>query len=165
MGVAPLFVGKQPTVSTKNRRSDREVTGVTGQYEHNIDAKGRLFIPAKLRAELGMTFHVMVGQDHCLSIYSDESWKDIMERLRSLSYSEVKKLRTAFANAADCEPDAQGRILIPAKLRQYAGLEKEVVINGSFGRAEIWNAERWHAMERADFDSGELEAAMESMGL
>lgn len=138
---------------------------MTGQYEHNIDAKGRLFIPAKLRQELGETFHIMVGQDHCLSVYSHESWQNIMEQLKTLSYSEVKKLRPAFANAADCEPDAQGRILIPAKLRQYAQLEKEVIINGSFGRVEIWNAARWRAMEEEAFQSGDLEQAMEAMGL
>ena len=138
---------------------------MTGQYAHNIDAKGRLFIPAKLREELGGTFHVMVGQDHCLSVYSDESWNAIMEGLKEKSYSQIKGLRAAFANAADCEPDAQGRILIPAKLRQYAQLEKEVIINGSFGRVEIWNAQRWMAMENEAFASGDLESAMEEMGL
>lgn len=138
---------------------------MTGQYAHNIDAKGRLFIPAKLREELGNTFHVTVGQDRCLSVYSDESWNRFMDRLRELTYSEVKKLRPVFANAADCEPDGQGRILIPAGLRQYADLEKEVVVIGSFDRVEIWNATRWAEMESAAFDSGALEQAMEEMGL
>ncbi len=138
---------------------------MTGQYAHNIDAKGRLFIPARLREELGRTFHVTIGQDHCLAVFSDESWNAKLEQLKTMSYSEVKKLRTVFANAADCEPDGQGRILIPVKLRQYAGLEKEVVINGSFDRVEIWNARRWAEMEERDFASGALEAAMESMGL
>lgn len=138
---------------------------MTGQYTHNIDAKGRLFIPAKLREELGQTFHVTVGQDHCLAVFSDESWNAKLEQLKAMSYSEIKKLRTVFANAADCEPDGQGRILIPAKLRQYAGLEKEVIINGSFDRVEIWNAQRWTEMENEAFSSGTLEAAMEAMGL
>ena len=138
---------------------------MTGQYTHNIDAKGRLFIPAKLREELGQTFHVTVGQDHCLAVFSDESWNAKLEQLKAMSYSEIKKLRTVFANAADCEPDGQGRILIPAKLRQYAGLEKEVIINGSFDRVEIWNAQRWTEMENEAFSSVTLEAAMEAMGL
>jgi len=116
---------------------------VTGQYAHNIDAKGRLFIPARLREELGQTFHVTVGLDHCLSIYSDESWATFTDKVRALPYSKAKALRPLFANAVDCEPDAQGRILIPTKLREYAGLQKEVVVIGSFDRAEIWNAERW----------------------
>ena len=138
---------------------------MTGQYAHTIDAKGRLFIPAKLRQELGDIFHVTVGQDHCLSVYSDESWAAFMEKLKGLSYNEVKRLRGLFAYGADCEPDAQGRILLPAKLREYAGLDKDVVIIGSFDRVEIWNAQRWAELEKAAFESGSLEQAMEEMGL
>ncbi len=77
----------------------------------------------------------------------------------------MKKLRALFAYAADCEPDGQGRILIPAKLREYAGLTREVVVIGSFDRAEIWDAERWAAVENDAFASGELESAMAEMGL
>lgn len=138
---------------------------MTGQYAHTVDAKGRLFIPAALRRELGATFHVTVGQDHCLSVYSDESWAAFMERLKALSYNEVKRLRALFAYAADCEPDSQGRILLPAKLREYAGLTRDVVIIGSFDRAEIWDADRWAEVERGAFASGELESAMAEMGL
>ena len=138
---------------------------MTGQYAHNIDAKGRLFIPAKLREELGQTFHVTIGLDHCLSIYSNESWDAFMDKLRDLPYSKAKALRVLSANAVDCEPDAQGRILIPAKLREYAGLQKEVVVIGSFDRAEIWNAERWAREEAMALESGSLEQAMEEMGL
>ena len=138
---------------------------MTGQYAHTIDAKGRLFIPAALRKELGQTFHITVGQDHCLSVYSDESWAAFMAKLKELSYNEVKKLRALFAYAADCEPDSQGRILIPAKLREYAGLTKEVVVVGSFDRAEIWSAERWAAIENEAFSTGALEQAMAEMGL
>ena len=138
---------------------------MTGQYAHNIDAKGRLFIPARLREELGQTFHVTVGMDHCLSIYSDESWAAFTDKVRSLPYSKAKALRPLFANAVDCEPDGQGRILIPAKLREYADLQKEVVVIGSFDRVEIWNAERWAREEAMAFESGSLEQAMEEMGL
>ena len=145
--------------------AERTVNSMTGQYSHTIDAKGRLFIPAKLRQELGATFHVTVGQDHCLSVYSDESWNAFMDKLRTKSYNEVKQLRGLFAYAADCEPDGQGRILIPAKLRQYAELDKDVVVIGSYDRVEIWNAERWAQVEQAAFDSGDLERAMEEMGL
>ena len=103
--------------------------------------------------------------DHCLSIYSDESWAAFTDKVRSLPYSKAKALRPLFANAVDCEPDGQGRILIPAKLREYADLQKEVVVIGSFDRAEIWNAERWAREEAMAFDSGSLEQAMEEMGL
>ena len=138
---------------------------VTGQYAHNIDAKGRLFIPARLREELGQTFHVTVGLDHCLSIYSDESWATFTDKVRALPYSKAKALRPLFANAVDCEPDAQGRILIPNHLRQRAKLEKEVVVAGIFNRVEIWNAQRWAELEEEVFSSGSLEQAMEEMGL
>ena len=138
---------------------------MTGQYAHNIDAKGRLFIPARLREELGQTFHVTVGLDHCLSIYSDESWATFTDKVRALPYSKAKALRPLFANAVDCEPDAQGRILIPNHLRQRAKLEKEVVVAGIFNRVEIWNAQRWAELEEEAFSSGSLEQAMEEMGL
>ncbi len=138
---------------------------MTGQYAHNIDAKGRLFIPAKLREELGETFHVTIGPDHCLTIYPNETWDDFMAKFHELPYSKGKSLRALSANAVDCEPDAQGRILIPAKLREYADLKKEVVVIGSFDRAEIWNADRWAREESLALESGSLERAMEEMGL
>ena len=136
-----------------------------GKYKHTVDPKGRLFVPSKLRDELGEAFYVTLGLDHCLSVYSDESWAAFMAKLKELSYNEVKKLRALFAYAADCEPDSQGRILIPAKLREYAGLTKEVVVVGSFDRAEIWSAERWAAIEDEAFSTGALEQAMAEMGL
>ena len=138
---------------------------MTGIYSHSIDAKGRLFIPAKLRDELGGTFHVAAGQDRCLSVFSEESWNTFLDKLREKPYSEVKKLRTFFAFSCDCEPDGQGRILLPAKLRQYANLEKEVVVIGSFDRVEIWSAEAWAQMESAAFDSGSLGQTLEELGL
>ena len=97
---------------------------MNGQYAHNIDAKGRLFIPTKLRDELGGTLHVTIGQDHCLSVYSDEGWARFNESLKGKSFTEIKRLRMMYAYMTDCVPDAQGRILLPAKLRQYANLEK-----------------------------------------
>ena len=89
---------------------------MTGQYQHTIDAKGRLFIPAKLREELGDTFYVTMGMDSCLSIYSDASWARFTEKFESLPYTKTKAMRPLFANAAKCEPDAQGRIVLPQKL-------------------------------------------------
>ena len=108
---------------------------MNGQYAHNIDAKGRLFIPTKLRDELGGTLHVTVGQDHCLSVFSDQGWADFNASLKGTSFTRIKGLRMMYAYMTDCVPDAQGRILLPAKLRQYANLEKEVVIIGVFDRA------------------------------
>ena len=136
---------------------------MTGQYQHSIDAKGRLFIPAKLREELGETFYVTIGMDRCLSVYSDESWAKFTAKFEELPYTKTKAMRALFANAAKCEPDGQGRILIPAKLRAYAGLEKDVVVIGVSNRAEIWNAERWQAVEDEELDPAKLFAAMEEL--
>ena len=137
---------------------------MTGQYQHSIDAKGRLFIPAKLREELGETFYVTMGMDGCLSVYSDISWARFTEKFESLPYTKTKSMRVLFANAAKCEPDAQGRILIPSKLRNYAKLQKDVVVIGVSNRAEIWNAEQWLAMEDEELNPDNLAAAMEELG-
>lgn len=163
MGPKSMFVG--PTSHKRPVGWRRGGTDVNGSYEHNIDAKGRLFIPVKLREALGRTLHVTVGQDFCLSVYSDEAWERYMETLKQKTFSDVKRLRVMFAYMADCEPDAQGRILIPAKLRHYAGLEKEVVLVGVCDRVEIWNAQRWAEFENAAFADGSLERAMAELGL
>ena len=138
---------------------------MVGQYKHNIDAKGRLFIPAKFREGLGETFSVAAGLDGCLSVYSDAKWAELEEKIDALPTSQKRKMRTFLANAAECEPDSQGRILIPAKLRQYAALEKEVVINGASKSLELWNPERWAPIEDAGLDPENLADAMEELGL
>jgi len=137
---------------------------VIGQYQHNIDAKGRLFIPAKFREELGETFYVTIGLDGCLSVYSDSKWADLTEKFDALPISQARRMRTLFANAAKCEPDAQGRILIPTKLREYAALEREVIINGMSKCVELWNPERWAPIEVDGLDSDNLAATMEELG-
>ena len=158
-----MFVVPLPTIFP--RRGEEEVAGMTGKYAHNIDAKGRLFIPAKLREELGgKNFHLIIGQDMCLSLFSDESWNEKMAALKEQSYSSLKKLRMIFAHAADCDPDAQGRIVLPQKLRAYAHLEKDVVVIGVSNRAEIWNAEKWAEIEAAELNPENLAAVMEELG-
>lgn len=152
-----------PSPNAENPAERGERT-VTGQYQHTIDAKGRLFIPSKLREELGETFYVTMGMDSCLSVYSDASWARFTEKFESLPYTRTKAMRPLFANAAKCEPDAQGRILLPQKLRAYAGLEKDVVVIGVSNRAEIWNAERWAALEEAELNPENLAAVMEELG-
>lgn len=140
---------------------------MTGQYQHSIDAKGRLFIPAKLREELGETFYVTIaGTDPCLAVYSEEGWQKLTEKFDSLPYSKAKKaIRTLYSNAAKCEPDAQGRVLIPQKLRAYANLEKDVVVAGVSKRAEIWNAEAWAKLEAEEMEADSLAAVMEELGI
>ena len=137
---------------------------MTGQYQHSIDAKGRLFIPAKLREELGETFYVTMGMDSCLSVYSDASWARFTEKFESLPYTKTKAMRPLFANAAKCELDAQGRILIPQKLREYAGLVKDVAVIGVSNRAEIWDAARWKKLDEDELTSDKLAESMDELG-
>ena len=137
---------------------------VTGTYEHSIDAKGRLFIPAKLREELGAAFYLAMGVDACLAIYPQESWDKFTEKFASLPVSQSKGMRSLFANAVKCVPDSQGRIVIPQRLRDYAGLDKETVIIGVHDRAEIWNAHRWNETEE-EMTPEKMAALMESLGM
>ena len=141
----------------------RKVVALTGSYHHTIDDKNRLAIPAKLREELGAVCYLAMGMDACLCLYSEESWQQFTEKVAQLPAAQARAMRTFFANACKCETDGQGRILIPVKLRRYANLEKDVVINGALGKAEIWNADRWAEME--DLSAETLLTAMETLGL
>ena len=117
-----------------------------GKYKHTVDPKGRLFVPSKLREELGDAFYVTLGLDHCLSVYTEAGWQGILDKYNALPISQARKMRFLFANAAKCEPDKQGRFLIPAELRQYAGLQQEVTFIGPGGPAESGRRMRsWRA--------------------
>ncbi len=137
---------------------------MTGTYEHNIDPKGRLFIPAKLREELGTSFYLAMGVDACLAIYPQATWDRFTDKFASLPMSQSKAMRPLFANACKCEPDTQGRIVIPQKLRQYAGLTKETVIIGVNDRAEIWSAEAWKSQEDEEMTPEKMSACMAALG-
>ncbi len=137
---------------------------VTGTYEHSIDAKGRLFIPAKLRVELGESFHLAMGIDACLAIYPQSTWERFTEKFASLPMSQSKSMRALFANAVRCELDAQGRIVIPQKLRKYAKLEKDAVIIGVNDRAEIWSADAWNAQEEDEMTPEKMAQVMAELG-
>ena len=137
---------------------------MTGTYEHSIDAKGRLFIPAKLREELGVTFYLAMGVDECLAIYPQETWNRFTEKFASLPMSQSAAMRPLFANASKCELDSQGRIVIPQKLTKYAGLEKDAVIIGVNDRAEIWSAETWNAREEEEMTPEKMKACLAALG-
>ena len=142
----------------------RGSAAVTGQYQHTIDAKGRLFIPAKLREELGEHFTVTKGLDGCLSVYPEAEWKRLEDKIRTLGNGEKARRVKRYYSAAKCEPDAQGRIVLPQKLRAYAHLEKDVVVIGVSNRAEIWNAEKWAEIEAEELNPENLAAVMEELG-
>ncbi len=137
---------------------------MTGEYQHTIDAKGRLFLPARLREELGSVFYLTRGLDNCLFLYSAAAWQAIEERVSALSLAKARKLQRAlFAGAVRCELDSQGRFVVPAKLREWAFLEKDVTILGVAGRAEVWSSERW-ARQEAELDAESLAQGMEELG-
>nr|WP_297172925.1 division/cell wall cluster transcriptional repressor MraZ [uncultured Agathobaculum sp.] len=121
------------------------MNSVKGEYKHSIDAKGRLAMPAKLRDALGEHFTVTKGLDGCLSVYPEKEWERFEERIRALGNGEKARRvkRYYFANAFDAQLDAQGRMLIPAGLREFADLQKDVVVIGQLDHAEIWNSEKW----------------------
>ena len=117
-----------------------------GEYEHSVDAKGRLIMPAKLREEIGETFIVTKGLDGCLFAYSKKEWTAFEEKLGALPLSSKNArdfTRFFLSGAIECEIDKQGRFLISRNLREFAELEKDVVIIGVNTRIEIWNKEKW----------------------
>lgn len=138
-----------------------------GEYNHTIDAKGRLIIPSRLREALGDEFVVTKGLDGCLFAYPKEEWSVFEEKLGALplTNSNARKFSRFFlAGAAIAELDKQGRILIPPVLREFAELEKEVVLVGVSRRVEIWSKERWAEANTFD-DVEEIAEHMEGLGL
>jgi len=117
-----------------------------GEYLHSIDAKGRLFMPSRFREGLGDRFVLTKGLDGCLFAYPPTEWGALEQKLKSLPFTRADArafVRFFFSGAAECDIDRQGRILIPAPLREYACLERDVVVIGVSNRVEIWNKDRW----------------------
>lgn len=137
-----------------------------GEYNHTIDSKGRIIVPAKFRETLGEDFIVTLGLDGCLFVYPNEEWQAFVQQLKNLPGSKnARQLQRYFmAGAANCEVDKQGRILIPVKLREQAGLEKEIVFVGVLSKIEIWSKERWDSNNNYD-DMDEVAEHMSELGL
>ncbi|MDI3538168.1 MAG: transcriptional regulator MraZ [Bacillota bacterium] len=117
-----------------------------GEYRHALDGKGRLFIPARLREELGERFIMTRGLDRCLFVYPLAEWATLERKLKELPFTRSDArafVRFFFAGATECSLDNQGRVLIPANLRSYAGIERDAVIIGVSTRLEIWSQEEW----------------------
>ena len=117
-----------------------------GEYEHSLDAKGRLIMPSKLRESMGEKFIVTKGLDGCLFGFSKHEWTNFEEKLKTLPLTNKNArdfVRFFLSGATECEIDKQGRFLIPSNLRQYALMEKDVVIIGVGTRIEIWNKNKW----------------------
>ena len=120
-----------------------------GKYTHNVDPKGRLFVPAKLREELGNVFYVMIGLENSLLVFPEAKWEQVSESFNSVPLSDSGALRYIRANVAKCEPDKQGRFVVPPILRSYAHLSGDVTFLGQGEHAEIWDAAAYEAKEAA----------------
>jgi MraZ protein len=140
-----------------------------GEYEHSLDAKGRMAVPARFRALLGEGAVITRGFDRCLVIYPPDVWRAFAERLDALPVTQgaantVK--RFIFAGAMECEFDKQGRVLVPSPLRGYAELSETVVVVGQYSRIEIWDRTRWQEISaRAEEESGSIAEQLAGLGL
>ena len=138
-----------------------------GEFEHTLDTKGRISMPAKLRKDMGETFILTKGLDGCLFAFSSEEWLNFESKLKSLPLSDKNArnfVRFFLAGATECEIDKQGRFLIPQNLRQAGSLEKEAVIIGVGTRLEIWDKSTWQAKDE-EISADEIAENMTIFGI
>lgn len=138
-----------------------------GEYNHTIDIKNRLIVPSKFREALGEEFVITKGLDGCLFVYEHTEWTAFEEKLKSLPLTNKDArtfVRFFLAGAASVEVDKQGRVLIPAVLKEFAGINKDVVLIGVASRIEIWSKERWDD-ESAYEDVESIAEHMSELGL
>ena len=137
-----------------------------GEYNHTIDAKGRLIVPAKFREQLGEAFVITNGNDGCLNIYTNEDWEAFLEKLSLLPNNRDKReiVRAFVSKANTVEVDKQGRILVSPALREHAGLEKDVVLAGVIDKIEVWDKDRWEA-QAGEGDIDDIAERLADLGL
>ncbi len=140
-----------------------------GKYAARMDDKSRLIVPAKLRRELGDSFFVTLGVNcghRCLTVYTAEEWQRLSENFNALSISQrAGATSLIFMNAAECSPDKQFRFSLTPFLQSYAGIDREVMIVGRAGQAEIWDAEEFRKFEEENLTPEKLLASLEAIGL
>lgn len=119
-----------------------------GEYQHTLDTKGRLIVPAKFREDLGTGAVLTRGLDHCLFLFPMDEWRVLEEKLKTLPLTKAgarQFVRFLFSGATECELDKQGRLIVPQNLRDYAKIQKDAVVIGVSNRIEIWSKETWEA--------------------
>lgn len=140
-----------------------------GKFSAKLDDKNRLFVPAKLRAELGSDFFVTLGVNcghRCLTVYTASDWQNLSDNYNQLPISQRGAATSLiFINATECEPDKQFRFTLTQNLLDYAGIGREVMIVGRAGQAEIWDAEEFAAFEIENLTPEKLLASLEAIGL
>lgn len=138
-----------------------------GEYEHSVDVKGRLIMPSKLRDEIGYKFIITKGLDGCLFVFPQSEWELFQEKLRALPVSDKNArnfTRFFFAGAQECEIDKQGRFLVSSNLREFAGLDKDVIIIGMNSRLEIWSKDKWQQCDE-NISADEIAEHMTELGI
>lgn len=147
------------------RKAESIVASLMGTYYHNIDCKGRINFPTKLREILGVPFYVTKSIDSpCLAVYSQEEWDKLSEKVAALPASKSGKIeRWLYSGAAELNPDKQGRVLLSQELRNFAGLDKDIVIIGANDKAEIWDKTRWDEMN-SSIDMDDILETMAELG-
>lgn len=138
---------------------------MTGTYEHSLDTAGRLIVPSKLRDKLGKAFYLSVGVKKNLTLYPMETWDKLRARVSQLSTTDAAKMDVFFASAQLCEVDKQWRFQVPSYLKDYAGIERDVVITGNNDRAQIWNAESWKEKTREQLNPENIASLLETLGI
>ena len=140
-----------------------------GKYSAKLDEKSRLFVPSKLRGELGETFFVTLGVNcghRCLTVYTAEEWQRLSDNFNALSIAQRSGATSLiFMNAAECSPDKQFRFGLTPFLLNYAGIDREVMIVGRAGQAEIWDQTRFAEFELEALTPEKLMASLEAIGL
>ncbi len=137
-----------------------------GEYRYALDEKGRVVLPPKFRRELGNVVVVTRGLDECVFIYSLQGWGRFEKKLRSLSINKRDFVRFMLASAEDVELDRQGRMTIPAHLRQYAKIDRDAVVVGVINRLEVWGKENWlKYIEKAQAETPRLAAQMDELSI
>ena len=140
-----------------------------GEYEHSLDTKGRMIMPAKLRQDMGEKFIVTKGLDGCLFAFSQNEWLNFETKLKALPLSDKNArnfVRFFLSGAVEAEVDKQGRFLIPSNLREYAELLKETVITGVGTRIEIWNKDKWKKYNSSEnLSADEIAENMANLGM
>ena len=137
-----------------------------GTFEHALDAKGRVILPAKFREQLEAGAFLAKGPDGCLALYTPDEFERVVEDMTSKrGEAEINVIRAFAAGATEATPDRQGRITIPPALRGFADLDRDVVVNGALTKIEIWDAARWREIEaRADATLTRAEPGLTDIG-
>lgn len=154
------IVGHYVTDQGQNRCSVEQM--FYGEFEHAIDEKGRITIPSKFRGPLAVGLVITKGIDACLWLYPIDAWKAFAQDVSALPLTNPKARefrRQVFGGASDAVPDKQGRVNLPAYLRQYANIDKQAVITGLHDHCEIWNPEQWRELQERDLQNTEERAA------